>query len=297
MDKLHAILAGVSITLGVGLLFSLVIPYMISLQDREGARPRDGIVVVRSNHIDINSMSFYVVTRDEHYIEVRMSTSPNISPLKEGILGIYFPYKVELDREHMADFVDYTNWIENNDYEYGTAFVRNFPCVDKTECNLYANDQVVFNLKPNEKFDSKNIFRHNIKLKFDNTAGEPRDFFHEFEDSRNLNYTIDTSSQIQATVIIPEIADNLHTLPIPEPDMFHNSGYDYSNTQLNWPITKKEHVFFVDYEMPDERKTFEIQQIIITAIGVGLGLTAIPISIYSLKKKVRFLNHKNNREN
>ena len=284
MNKSTAILIAVVIILGVGLAYSSIITFFVTIEVSEGARPRDGISVTHSSHIDINSMVFYVITtRDPNLIEVRFYTNPNVNTLKPGIVGIYFPYKVELDKEYNTKYTDFTNWYKDDSYKHGTAFVRNFTCNDKNECNLYQDVQVRFILNPEVKFDSKNIYRHSIKMKFDDTVGEARDFFEKFEDSRNLEYRIHENSTRQATIIIPENAERIHTIPLPDPDIFHNSGADYSNLQLDWRLTKDTHVFFVDFEISDERINFEKRQYDISAtsiiVGVPLALLAIVIPI------------------
>lgn len=261
-------------------MYFTVAPYFLALEEREGARPRDGITVVHSEHIDIGSMEFYfITTRDPNLIELRFNTSPNQNIVKPAILGIYFPYKVNLDKTYNTKNVDYSSWYEE-EFDNGKIFIKQLSCQSQDNCDLSENDQVKFILDPEITFDSLNIYRHNVKIKFDNPGGKGYDVFGKFEDSRNLAYGFTNFTGASATIIIPENADNIHTLPAPEPGIFHNSANDYSNTQLDWSLTKNEHAFFVDYQMPDERQNFEFSQSMTAGVAILLGLVGISASFF-----------------
>jgi len=284
MKNSDFVIIGVSIILVIAFVILVMIP-ITSLEEKEGARPRDGITIGHSNFLTIDSMSMYVVTtRDPNLIELRLNVIPNTQTTENGMVGIYFPYKVELDRNHMAKLVNYTNWYEE-EYQQGTAFVRYLPCENNPDCNYWINDQVKFYLEPEQTFDSINTYTHSVKLRFDNTVSKSRDFFERFEEYSKINFEIENVSKRQVTLIIDETAERIHTLPFPEPDMFHNEGLDYSNTQLHWKLTKSDHSFFVDYEMPDERQTFQTEQTKITAAGIAIGLSGIGLSIFARTKK------------
>lgn len=279
---------------GITLMVAFVVPYAITFEEREGVRPRDGITVVRSEHIEIDSLEFYfITTRDPNLIEVRLNTSPDQdflfkhgyqALLKPGIVGIYFPYDVTLDMDYNPASIDFSTWY-SEPYGNGVVFVKQISCQSQSDCHLSENDQVRFIMQPNKKFDSQSIYRHSIKIKFEHPGGKAINIFGKF-DSSSIVYGFVNFTKAHATIIIPEIANHINTIPNPEPGIFHNSGNDYSNTQLNWPLIKKEHTFFVDYEMPDERKEFEQSQVTITIVGIVLGSSVgVASMLYSRRQE------------
>lgn len=278
VNKLTILFIAISIILGAGLVLSSIVPYFMNLVETEGARPRDGITLVHSKHIDVSSTQFYfVTTRNQDFIEVRFSTNPNDNNPRSAMVGIYFPYKVELNMTYNEKYTDFATWYKEEYGEHSTIFVKNYSCNNVNECDLWEDNQVQFILPLNLKFDSQNVYRHSIKVKFDSPGGKGLDVFGRFEDSHNLEYGFSNDTKGQATIIIDEKADNIHTLPIPEPGIFHNSYNDYSNTQLDWILIENEHTFFVDFEMPDERQKFELAQIRITVVGIVVGISGIAI--------------------
>lgn len=277
---------GLSIILAISLVYVIVEPLFTTVQEKEGVRPKDGISVTYSDHIDVNSMAFYfVTTRDPNLIELRFNTHRDQDVKQPGMVAIYFPYNVTLDKSYNSKYVDYSTWHEE-DYLNGKIFVKYLDCPSEDDCNLNSDDQIQFTLEPGSTFDSLNTFRHSVKIKFDNPGGKGYEVIKQFEDSRNLVYGFDEIDRASSTIIIDEKADNIHTLPASEPGIFHNSGNDYSNTQLDWKLEKSEHVFFVDYDMPDERQAYETRQNTMTTTSIILGLSGIAISIlYGRTKK------------
>lgn len=294
MNRTSVFLLLICIAFGITLLVGFVIPYVIPFEEREGARPRDWITVVRSEHIEINSLEIYfITTRDPNLIEMRLTTGHDQdflfehgseALLKSGIVGIYFPYDVILDRSYNHSSVDFSTW-HSEPSGNGVVFVKQILCQPDGDCYLSDSDQVKFLMKPDIKFDSQSNYRHSVKIKFDHPGGKAVDVFSKFEDSRNLVYGFINFTKAHATIIIPETANHINTLPSPEPGMFHNSGNDYSNTQLDWPLGKNDHTFFVDYEIPSERKEFEQSQVTITIVGIVLGSSVGVISILYSKNQ------------
>lgn len=291
MNRTSIFLLLVCFVFGITLAVAFVVPYAVTFEEREGARPRDGITVVRSEHIEIDSLEFYfIATLDPNLIEVRLNTLPDQeflfeqgyeALLKPGIIGIYFPYDVTLDTDYNPASIDFSTWYSEPNGN-GVVFVKQIPCQSKSDCYLSENDQVRFIMEPGTKFDSQSIYRHSVKIKFDHPGGKAIDVFGKF-DSGTLVYGFINFTNAHATIIVPETANHINTLPNPEPGMFHNSGNDYSNTQLDWPLGKNEHTFFVDYEMPDERKEFEQSQVTITIVGIVLGSSVGVVSILYAK--------------
>ena len=253
--------------------------------EREGIRPREGISIVHNDNMNLNNIAFYIVnTRETDLIEVRFYAK-FLDPTSIGKVGIYFPYKIDLTS-------DSSGW-EKAEIDSGTAFMKKYSCSEEVFCIIDFDEQHIFTLTPkNSKFDSKNRYNHGIKVKFDHTVpSDADDFFRDYnpKDNDPLKFRYDASTKRQATVIIPEKADTLHPVPIPDPDVFHNSGNDYSNTQLDWHLIKESHAFFIDYEMPNERKQFQTSQLYITLtgiiMGIIIGLFGITLAIVSSKRK------------
>lgn len=266
--------------------------------DREGLRPREGVSIGRNENINLGDIDFYIVnTRDTDSIEIRFHAK-FLDPNSIGKIGIYFPYKV--------DMISNSSGWEKADIDSGTAFMKKYSCDKGKYCNTFFNEQPIFTLTPeHSKFDSKNRYKHGIKVTFDHTVPPDADgFFRDYnlQDNHPLEFRYDDSVQRQATIIIPEEADNIHPIPIPSPGVFHNPGIDYSNTQLDWHLITDNHAFFVDYEMPNERKQFETSRLYITLTGITISVImgsfgialAIERSIKkSLFKKLKWPNDHN----
>ena len=166
--------------LGIVLIYTISISYIMIFEEREGARPRDGITVTHSEHIDVGSMEFFfVTTRDPNSIEMRFHTYPNQNIVKPAMIGIYFPYKLDLDETYNSKYVDYTTWYKE-EFEHGTVFVKQLSCPNRDECDLFESDQVKFLLPPDLTFDSQNNYRHSIKIKFSNPGGKAYDVFGKY---------------------------------------------------------------------------------------------------------------------
>jgi len=288
LNKSYIFLITASLAIIISFSYFVLLPLLTPDEEIEGVRPRDGISLVHSDHIDISSISYYVITtREPNFIEVRFNTKPHDTDIKPGIVGIYFPYDLELNKNHMVEFNDYSNWHERK-FEYGTAFVKNYTCSSvEDDCSLWSDPQVQFILNENEKFTSKNSFNNNIRMLIDSSVSDARDFFLEFEDSRNLTFNFDPSTRAQLTIIIPEKSDKISPIPDPEPSIFHNRGLDYSNTQLNWKLSKNDHTFLVDFENPEKRKIVKAQNAQITLLGIVIPVLQIPVMlVFNKLKKV-----------
>lgn len=253
--------------------------------ERDGIRPGDGISIGHNDNVDLSNIAFYIVnTRETDSIEVRL-VAKFLEPTAIGKVGIYFPYEVDLNSDELG-------W-EKAEIESGTVFMKKYSCSEETFCITDFDEQPIFTLTPkNSKFDSKSRYNHGIKVKFDHTIPSDADnFFRDYnlQDNFPLEFSYDDSVKRRVTVIIPEKADNIHPIPIPDPDVFHNRGNDYSNTQLDWRLFKESHAFFVDYEIPDERKQFQTSQLYITLTGISMGiiigLFGITLAILSSNRK------------
>jgi hypothetical protein len=235
--------------------------------DRDGQRPREGISIGRNDSMNITRFEFYIVNaRETDSIELRYSAD-FLEPDGVGKVGIFFPYKVKM-------ITNSTGW-DGKYVESGTVFMKKYTCNKEIYCKRNFFEQPQFEIiHEKTKFDSKNRYKHVIKVAIDNTVErEPDDFFREYNlKSYPLDFGYNDSTIRQFTIIIPEEADSIHPLPIPDPDVFHNSGNDYGNAQLDWHLSKDSHAFFIDYEMPDERKKFEDSQLGLTVTGILMGI-------------------------
>jgi len=255
------------------------------LNDREQLRPREGISIGHNDNMRIDGIEMHIVnTRDTDSITVRID-STFLNSENNGTIGIYFPYNIKIKTNDSG--------FERAEFESdSTAFLKKYSCNEKEYCKTNYFEEYVFELIPEKsKFDSKNGYNHGIKIKIDHVIpNEVDEFFREYDMKKNpLRMSFDDSVKRQLTIIIPENADSIHPIPIPDADIFHNRGIDYSNTQLDWHIMKESQAFFVDYEMPEERKQAEMVKTNITLtgiiIGVIVGLFGIALAIESTKKK------------
>ncbi|WP_268543671.1 hypothetical protein [Candidatus Nitrosotenuis cloacae] len=261
----------------IGLTFVIVSQYFTADEKREGVRPREGITVVHSDNINVDMNFYFVAAKEPNRIFVRISTSPIANTLpRESMVGIYFPYPVKINHDYDPKH-DHGDW-DKQSQGYVTMFAKQIPCKNWDDCKLVGNDEIEFILDQNMRFDSKDAYRHGIKIKFENAGNVGTDFFSQFQKNGSLVWGVE-STDIRTTTIIPANAQQIHTLPMSQPDVFHNGANDYSNTQLDWTVTKDTHSFFVDYELPEERIAFEEKQNMITALGLVIGVLGIPISI------------------
>jgi len=267
------------ISIVIGIFVSLVVfvgfpTIEIETQDREGLRPREGISITHSEHIHLDTISFYVVTtRELHFIDVWYFPGFIQDNTKPGIVAVVFPYEGTLSP-------DTPEW-ESANFNTTSAFVKKYSCSVSNPC-FSGNDPERLTFVLDSKIDAKDQYRHGIKVKFDSTISEPAfSFFYNstFKDDR-LHSSYDNSTTRQATIILDETADYIHPIPIPEPDVFHNSAVDYSNTQLDWHLTKQSYSFFVNYEIPAERIQYETTQFQITIASITIGMISIGVAFY-----------------
>lgn len=254
--------------------------------ERDNLRPREGITVGHNDNFRMEEIAFYIInTEPTDSIMMRIG-STFLNTESEGKIGIYFPYNVKMKS-------DSSDW-EIKSIEKGTAFLKKYSCNKEEYCITNYYEEYEFELVPeNTKFDSKKGFKHGIKIKLDHVVPYEVDkFFREYNmrDDPLITSFNDTVKR-QLTIIIPENVDSIHPIPIPDPDIFHNRGIDYSNTQLDWHVLKESQAFFVDYEIPEERKQLGITQanISLTGIlmGVIVGLFGIALAIESTGKQPR----------
>ena len=131
MNKSTNFLIGLSVVLAISLIYVIMIPFFTTSEEKEGVRPKDGISVIHSDHIDVDNIAFYfVTTRDPNLIELRFHTNPNQYIIKSAMIAIYFPYEVTLDRTYNTKYVDYSTWYEE-DYGNGKMFVKQLICTTK----------------------------------------------------------------------------------------------------------------------------------------------------------------------
>lgn len=237
------------------------------LNERDGLRPRAGISIGHNEAIQMDRIEFFIVnTRDTDSIELRYDAK-FLDTYTVGKIGIYFPYKVEMT-------TDSTGW-EKVDVDFGTAFMKKYVCKEDESCTIDLDEHPIFELKPeSSKFDTKTRYKHGIKVKFDSALPSGVDEFFRDYNMQNfpLKFWYDDSTDRQVSIIIPRFADNIHPIPMGEPDIFHNPGLDYSNNRLDWDLYKNDQAFFLDYEIPDERKNFETSKLVITVSGIFIGI-------------------------
>ncbi len=235
--------------------------------ERDGLRPREGISIGHNEAIQMDKIEFYIInTRDIDSIELRYDMRFN-NTFTIGKVAIYFPYSVEM-------ITNMTGWEKVN-VDSGTAFMKKYTCNENEYCKFFYNEQPKFELKPElSKFDTKNRFKHGIKVKFDSAEPPNADeFFRDYNMRDNpLQFWYDNSTIRQVSIVIPRSADNIHPIPMGEPNIFHNRGIDYSNNRIEWNLYKNDHAFFLDYEIPNERANFETSKLLITISGIVFGI-------------------------
>lgn len=274
------------IAFGITLLFLIINVYNDpQIEQRDRLRSRDGISMGHNHNMQINEMAFYIINTHSTDSIILRYNATLMNPEDAGKIGIFFPYNMDL-------ISDKSDWEEMS-FDTGTAFLKKYSCTSNEYCKNNYFEEYEFQLIPEtSKFDSKNGYKHGIKIKVDHVIPNDVDeFFREFNMAENnpLIMTYDAAVKRQITIIVLEDADNIHPIPIPDPDIFHNRGLDYSNTQLDWHILKESQSYFVDYELPDERKQFDNAQTNISLIGIVMGiivgLFGIALAIESTKKK------------
>jgi hypothetical protein len=234
---------------------------------RDDLRPREGISIGHNDPVQINKIDFFIInTRDTDSIELRY-TARYLDHSTIGKVGIYFPYHVDMTTNS-------TGW-EKTDVGLGTAFMKIYACNQNDYCRTDFDEQPIFTLNPEHtKFDSKNIYQHGIKIKFNDVVPTKADeFFRSYNMQDDpLSFTYGNSTKRQASIVIPRTADHIHPIPMAEPDVFHNGGNDYSNNRLYWNLHNNDPAFFLDYEMPDERTNYDHSQLLITMSGIVMGI-------------------------
>lgn len=273
------------------MIFSLlgtlsILIYAVSLDpvydQRDGLRPREGISIGHNDEIHMTDIKFYFInTRDTDSIELRYNME-YLEHSAPGKVGIYFPYSIEITSNS-------TGW-ERVEVDSGTAFMKKYECDEEEYCKSHFNEQPIFTLTPEySKFDTKNRHIHGIKIGIDNTDPPDADRFFRENNMRDfpLTFSYDDSTNREVTIVIPRTSDNIHPIPDGEPGIFHNSGIDYSNNRISWTLDKNEHAFFLDYEMPNERASFEASKVLMTLSGIVLGMLigAAGIAIAFFKKR------------
>lgn len=265
-------------------LFILVIGVFSDpvFDERDGLRPREGISIGHNEAIQMEKIEFYIVnSRVTDTIELRYNPR-YLDHSTIGKVGVYFPYKVEM-------ITNMTGW-EKADVDSGTAFMKKYTC-DENSCLTDYDEQPIFKLKPeNSKFDTKTRYKHVVKIKIDDTEPPGADEFFRDYNLKNypLKFSYDNSTIRQVSIIIPRIADNIHPIPMGEPDIFHNRGIDYSNNKIFWNLFKNDHAFFLDYEIPNERQDFETSKLLVTMSGIAMSIVigSLGIAISLSNKKV-----------
>lgn len=250
--------------------------------ERDGLRPREGISIGHNEAIRMDKIDFYIInTRETDFIELRYNPV-YLDQSLIGKVGVYFPYKVEM-------ISNMTGW-EKAFVDAGTAFMKKYACNGTESCRINYDEQLGFKLEPeNSKFDKKTRFKHGIKVEFDSSKPPGADNFFRDDNLRNdpLKFSYDDSTTRQVSIIIPREADNIHLIPMGEPDVFYNRGVDYGNNRIFWELYKNDHAFFLDYEMPNERQNFESSKLLITMSGIVLGIiigsTGIAVTLSSKK--------------
>ncbi|MGH9923285.1 MAG: hypothetical protein ACRD38_11085, partial [Nitrososphaerales archaeon] len=258
------------ITISIGIVIVIIGSIVIIpnyLDERIRPPTQTGVSLAHSNAINFTRLEInFVTTVEPHYIHINYNLAYPLN--RTSFVALVIPY---------------IGMLEENTHTWNS---KEFPSLrsviiykhfEKNSTAIFEYDQNNMFFELNDKLDSKQLASHSVVLPFSKNPLPPKlgEFIHTLSEWLDWDYGWDqVQSPPEVRFSLSTKATALNSIPQAELEPFFHMRENVTNYVFTWNVTRNYQLFYVDYEIPEERQDFN-SRLFWSGILFGVGISAV----------------------